>query len=45
MYSITAARITSGDELKWQKGLGGLARDLRLIRGDYQHPASAATLV
>ena len=37
MYIITTRRITSGDELKWRKGLGGLrvsasrrARDQRL---------------
>jgi hypothetical protein len=29
---MTAARITSGDELKQRNGLGVLARDLRLIR-------------
>jgi hypothetical protein len=30
-YIITTRRITSGDELKYLNGLGGLARDLRLI--------------
>jgi len=30
-YSITAIRMTSGDELKRLKGLSGLALDLRLI--------------
>jgi hypothetical protein len=38
MYSITAARITSGDELKQRNGLAGLALDLQLIPPAYSTP-------
>lgn len=31
-YIMTTRRITSGDELKYRKELGGLALDLRLMR-------------
>jgi len=39
-YSITAMRITSGDELKHRNGLAAL-----LIYSFYQHPAPTAVLV
>jgi len=38
-------KATSGDELKRRNGLGGLARDLRLITADYHRTTDAATLV
>jgi hypothetical protein len=44
-YIITTRRITSGDELKQRKGLGGAALDLRLIRAGYHCSARRATFV
>jgi len=44
-YIITTRRITSGDELKRRNALGGLALDLRLIRGRYHRATPHTTLV
>ena len=44
-YIITTRRITSGDELKQQKGLAGFALDLRVMGARYQRRAEGTTLV
>jgi hypothetical protein len=44
-YIITTKPITSGEELKRRKGLGGRARDLRDISPLYRALSMPATLL
>ena len=43
--NITTRRITSGDELKQQNGLGGFALNLRFMHDHYQRWARRDALV
>jgi len=43
-YMSTTSRITSGDELKYRNGLGGLAFDRRLVALRHQRERPAAAL-